>query len=56
MKPDQQGAFDAFMQTGKVSDYLRYIDQKQQVTNATGESIAYYDGSDRSAGAAGRGN
>lgn len=56
MKNDQQGAFDAFLQTGKISDYLQYIDQKQQVTSGTGESFAYHDGRDRPAGAAGRGN
>lgn len=52
MKPDGQGAYDAFLHTGKINDYLQYIHQKQQVTNTAGETIAYHDGRNRAAGAA----
>lgn len=52
MKPDEQGAYDIFMQTGRIGDYLNYIDLKQ---TAAGESIAYHDGRDCAAGTADRG-
>lgn len=54
MQPEQQAAYDAFWHTGKIGDYLVYIQQKQQTEEAAGELIAYYDGWDCAAGAAGR--
>lgn len=52
MIPDQRSAYDVFLRTGKIDDYLYYIHQKQQVTNTAGETIAYHDGRDCAAGAA----
>ena len=55
------GAYDRFLQSGKVEDYLKYIDadrRAQQIgaadgLTATGEQRAYHDRRDRAAGAGG---
>lgn len=55
MHPNTQNAFDTFLHTGKVRDYLNYIDTKHQaeassVPMATGENLAHYNERDCSAG------
>lgn len=52
MIPNLQGAYENFLQTGMVLDYLKYIDIKQKAENAVGETIAYHDGRDCAAGTA----
>lgn len=62
VQPNEQQAYDAFLYTGRVADYLNYLDIKQQgqgrpvlgdVRTATGENSAYHDRWDRTAGAGG---
>ncbi|WP_180951175.1 hypothetical protein [Marasmitruncus massiliensis] len=58
MEPNEISAYNAFLQTGKVEDYLKYIHTMQaaaptQGAALTGESSAYHDGRDRAAGAIG---
>ncbi|MEM1483655.1 hypothetical protein V6615_02130 [Oscillospiraceae bacterium PP1C4] len=61
MKPDEKGAYDTFLHTGRIADYLNYIDVKQHTQGiataengaVTGENGAYYDRRDRSAGTSG---
>lgn len=52
MVPNPQGAYEIFLHTGMIQDYLNYIDMKQKAENAVGETIAYYDGRDCAAGTA----
>lgn len=59
MEPNS--AYDLFLHTGKVADYLNYINAKQPPAvpqgaaeaMQTGENGAYYDRGDRAAGAHG---
>lgn len=58
MMSQPQNAYENFLRTGKIEDYLHYADTRRQ--NAaqqavTGEQGAYYDGGNRSAGTADRG-
>lgn len=58
VKPNELNAYNTFLQTGKVEDYLKYIHTRQaaQTTQSavlTGESSAYHDERDRAAGASG---
>ncbi len=61
-KPNEQQAYDAFLHTGRVADYLNYLGVKQQgkgrpvldtIQIAAGEDSAYHDRWDRTAGADG---
>ena len=52
MVPNPQGAYENFLHTGMVLDYLKYIDIKQKAANAAGETIAYHDGRDCAEGTA----
>lgn len=61
MKPSEKRAYDTFLRTGRVADYLNYIDAKQHTQGistaeniaVTGENGAYYDRRDRSPGTIG---
>lgn len=46
-------AYNAFLQTGRVEDYLKYVEAKQQAgaAAATGDDSAYYNRWNCSAGA-----
>lgn len=58
MNPSEMSAYDAFLHSGKIEDYLKYVGVRQQsateaVTGAavTGDTGAYHDRRDRAAGA-----
>ena len=60
MEQNAQNAYEQFLQTGKVSDYLRYTEILHSGASGvpvpphpTGEHSAYYDRRDRSVGARG---
>ena len=58
VKPNELRAYNAFLHTGKVEDYLKYINTMQTAESTqgavvTGESSAYHDERDRAAGATG---
>lgn len=58
MDSSEINAYNTFLQTGRIADYLNYVDAKQptqihsaaQGVSATGENGAYYDRRDRAAG------
>ena len=58
MNPGEMSAYDAFLHSGKIEDYLKYVDVRQQsatgtalVAAVTGDTGAYHDRRDRAAGA-----
>ncbi len=58
MGPNEMNAYNVFLRTGKVEDYLKYIHTMQTADSnqhavLTGESSAYHDERDRAAGATG---
>lgn len=60
MKPNELEAYNAFLHSGKVEDYLKYVGEKQMTEHpdtggiqTTGDGSAYYDRRDRVAGARG---
>lgn len=61
MNPNETDAYNIFLHTGKVDDYLNYVDARQQAqgvaaagdTTATGANGAYYDRRNRAAGTGG---
>ena len=59
MLPGEMGAYNTFLQTGKIEDYLKYVGVKQQLqaqadVSPMGGSSAYHDRGDRTAGAGDR--
>lgn len=57
MQPEIQSAYDHFLQTGRVDDYLQYASLAHPSPDTQnqnmGEECAYHDRRDRSAGARG---
>lgn len=50
---NEQNAYEAFLNSGKITDYLSYVDIKRQDAQAvSGEQIAYHDGRNCAAGTA----
>lgn len=60
LKPEETTAYDAFLQSGKIEDYMRYVGVKRQTqataaqsAAAAGENGAYHNRGDRPAGTVG---
>ena len=60
LKPDEAMAFNTFLQSGKIEDYMRYVGVKRQAqataakkAAAAGENGAYHNRGDRPAGTIG---
>lgn len=52
MKPNELYAYDHFMHTGKIEDYIKYINARHTADSTynaviTGETIAYQNERDR---------